>query len=177
MKTSMGSYFIKPTENWREDDKDSLGSSLQHAIYRVPAAPSSDSNGRASFDIFQDGVKSHNCGVIGKRQVTRLSFSCQAIVFARDLSNGIGTHRNSRKRKYIFTWKGEKEREIINHFLFVRRWRSNSRRVEREIALARQRFACRHSLFHMLHRARKKQRRISLFSRSTRTYIHTRATT
>ncbi|XP_020280121.1 A disintegrin and metalloproteinase with thrombospondin motifs 9 isoform X3 [Pseudomyrmex gracilis] len=63
MKTSMGSYFIKPTENWRENDKDSLGSSLQHAIYRVPAVPS-DSNGRAGFDIFRDEVKSHNCGVI-----------------------------------------------------------------------------------------------------------------
>ncbi|XP_011638935.1 A disintegrin and metalloproteinase with thrombospondin motifs 20 isoform X3 [Pogonomyrmex barbatus] len=61
MKTSMGSYFIKPTEHWREGDKDSLGSSLQHAIYRVPTVAinlDDDSN------TPENGVKSRNCGVI-----------------------------------------------------------------------------------------------------------------
>lgn len=63
MKTSMGSYFIKPTEHWREDDKDSLGSSLQHAIYRVP---STTINLNDDFDTPENGVRSRNCGVIGK---------------------------------------------------------------------------------------------------------------
>jgi len=62
MKTSIGSYFIKPTEHWREDDKDSLGSSLQHAIYRVPMATSNFNDDR-NINIL-DEVK--NCGVIGK---------------------------------------------------------------------------------------------------------------
>lgn len=68
VKTSMGSYFIKPTEYWREDDKDSLESSLQHAIYRVPTI-ASNSNDNFSFNIPEDKsqkMKSHNCGVIGK---------------------------------------------------------------------------------------------------------------
>lgn len=63
MRTSMGSYFIKPTEHWREDDKDSLGSSLQHAIYRVPTA-AINLNDDSNFDASENGVKSHNCGVI-----------------------------------------------------------------------------------------------------------------
>ncbi|XP_024868188.1 A disintegrin and metalloproteinase with thrombospondin motifs 9 isoform X1 [Temnothorax curvispinosus] len=61
MKTSMGSYFIKPTEHWREDDKDSLGSSLQHALYRVPTAAI---NLNDDFDTPENGVRSRNCGVI-----------------------------------------------------------------------------------------------------------------
>ncbi|XP_011881326.1 PREDICTED: A disintegrin and metalloproteinase with thrombospondin motifs 9 isoform X3 [Vollenhovia emeryi] len=61
MKTSMGSYFIKPTEHWREDDKDSLGSSLQHAIYRSPT-PAINLND--DFDAPENAVKSRNCGVI-----------------------------------------------------------------------------------------------------------------
>ncbi|XP_032671699.1 A disintegrin and metalloproteinase with thrombospondin motifs 9 isoform X2 [Odontomachus brunneus] len=64
MKTSMGSYFIKPTEHWREDDKDSLGSSLQHAIYRVPATASSSFTEDTGFDITEDEIRNHNCGVI-----------------------------------------------------------------------------------------------------------------
>lgn len=63
MKTSIGSYFIKPTEHWREDDKDSLESSLQHAIYRVPT-PTSNLNDNTNFDTLQDKVKNRNCGVI-----------------------------------------------------------------------------------------------------------------
>jgi len=66
MKTSMGSYFIKPTEHWREDDKDSLGSSLQHAIYRVPTTTI---NLNDDFDIPENGVGSRNCGVIGKENI------------------------------------------------------------------------------------------------------------
>jgi len=65
MKTSMGSYFIKPTEHWSEDDKDSLGSSLQHAIYRVPAA-AINLNDDSNFDAPENVVKNRNCGVIGK---------------------------------------------------------------------------------------------------------------
>lgn len=65
MKTSMGSYFIKPTEHWREDDKDSLGSSLQHAIYRVPTAMS-NLNKDTNLDISKDEVRSRNCGLIGR---------------------------------------------------------------------------------------------------------------
>lgn len=71
MKTSMGSYFIKPTEHWREDDKDSLGSSLQHAIYRVPATASSNFNENTGFDVTEDEVRSRNCGVIGEATFTR----------------------------------------------------------------------------------------------------------
>lgn len=66
----MGSYFIKPTEYWHEDDKDSLESSLQHAIYRVPAIASS-SNDNFNFNIPEDKIKSHNCGVIGKSNCAR----------------------------------------------------------------------------------------------------------
>jgi len=76
MKTSMGSYFIKPTEQWREGDKDSLGSSLQHAIYRVSSTSSrlnNDSN-------FGDQVKNYNCGVTGKLSFTYL-FCCTVEFF------------------------------------------------------------------------------------------------
>lgn len=69
MKTSMGSYFIKPTEHWREGDKDSLGSSLEHAIYRVPAA-GSNFNKDTDLDIPEDKVKSRNCGIIGESTFT-----------------------------------------------------------------------------------------------------------
>lgn len=65
MKTSMGSYFIKPTEHWREDDKDSLASSLQHAIYRVPTA-AINLNDDSNLDTPENVVKSRNCGVIGE---------------------------------------------------------------------------------------------------------------
>ncbi|XP_015176924.1 PREDICTED: A disintegrin and metalloproteinase with thrombospondin motifs 9 isoform X2 [Polistes dominula] len=62
MRTSSGSYFIKPTEHWRENEKDSMmASSLQHAIYRVPPVTESTS----SNDIDEDppiGVR--NCAVI-----------------------------------------------------------------------------------------------------------------
>ncbi|KAI4473689.1 hypothetical protein M0804_015227 [Polistes exclamans] len=63
MRTSSGSYFIKPTEHWRDNEKDSImASSLQHAIYRVPPVTESTS----SNDIDEDppvGVR--NCAVIG----------------------------------------------------------------------------------------------------------------
>lgn len=65
MKTSMGSYFIKPTEHWREGDKDSLGSSLQHAIYRVPTA-AINLNDDSNYEASENGIKNRNCGVIGK---------------------------------------------------------------------------------------------------------------
>ncbi|XP_018310553.1 A disintegrin and metalloproteinase with thrombospondin motifs gon-1 isoform X1 [Mycetomoellerius zeteki] len=64
MKTSMGNYFIKPTEHWREDDKDSLGSSLQHAIYRVPTAAINLNDDDSNYDAPENDVKSRNCGVI-----------------------------------------------------------------------------------------------------------------
>ncbi|XP_070528768.1 A disintegrin and metalloproteinase with thrombospondin motifs 9 isoform X5 [Cardiocondyla obscurior] len=63
MKTSRGSYFIKPTEHWREDDKDSLGSSLQHAIYRVPTARK-NFNDDSNLASPENQVKNRNCGVI-----------------------------------------------------------------------------------------------------------------
>ncbi|XP_011064845.1 PREDICTED: A disintegrin and metalloproteinase with thrombospondin motifs 9 [Acromyrmex echinatior] len=63
MKTSMGNYFIKPTEHWREDDKDSLGSSLEHAIYRVPTA-AINLNDDSNYDAPENDVKSRNCGLI-----------------------------------------------------------------------------------------------------------------
>ncbi|KAG5308607.1 ATS20 metalloproteinase, partial [Pseudoatta argentina] len=63
MKTSMGNYFIKPTEHWREDDKDSLESSLEHAIYRVPTA-AINLNDDSNYDAPENDVKSRNCGLV-----------------------------------------------------------------------------------------------------------------
>ncbi|XP_011349537.1 A disintegrin and metalloproteinase with thrombospondin motifs 9 isoform X3 [Ooceraea biroi] len=62
MKTSIGNYFIKPTEHWREGDEDSLGSSLEHAIYHVPTT-TSNFNDDTNVNILEDEVKNRNCGV------------------------------------------------------------------------------------------------------------------
>ncbi|KAG7202290.1 hypothetical protein KM043_018623 [Ampulex compressa] len=60
IRTSSGNYFIKPAEHWRDDDEDLLESSLQHAIYRVPA-PKLGSN---SLEEHEDRAVARNCGVI-----------------------------------------------------------------------------------------------------------------
>lgn len=74
----MGSYFIKPTEHWREGDKDSLGSLLQHAIYRVPAT-ASNLNDNSNFQHNSENkIESRNCGVIGKSYSIRYILSARA---------------------------------------------------------------------------------------------------
>ncbi|XP_076683108.1 A disintegrin and metalloproteinase with thrombospondin motifs 15 isoform X2 [Andrena cerasifolii] len=69
VRTSTGSYIIKPAEPWRESDKDSLEYSLQHAIQRV-RTPSADSNHLHAID---DQPKSQNCGVIDDDTPTPIS--------------------------------------------------------------------------------------------------------
>lgn len=115
MKTSMGNYFIKPTEQWREGDKDSLGSSLQHAIYRVSSTSSSlnnDSN-------FGDHVKNRNCGVIGKSSFIYLFWSIHS--------------SNTRLRMIFFgEWRSiegfSESQSIYNSSRSCRRVRKNNNR-------------------------------------------------
>ncbi|XP_015439525.1 PREDICTED: A disintegrin and metalloproteinase with thrombospondin motifs 9 [Dufourea novaeangliae] len=59
VRTSTGSYIIKPAEPWQGNDKDSLDSSLQHEIQRMRTR-TKDSN--HVYDA--DDQRSHNCGVI-----------------------------------------------------------------------------------------------------------------
>lgn len=60
MKTSSGSYIIKPTTN-RIEDKDTANKfSFEHAIYRVSATRTNSNN----VDLPDES--GHNCGVIGK---------------------------------------------------------------------------------------------------------------
>ncbi|KAF7407116.1 hypothetical protein HZH66_001653 [Vespula vulgaris] len=63
MRTSSGSYFIKPAEHWRENEDSMMASSLQHAIYRVRPPTESTSSNEIDEDP-TDGVR--NCAVIGK---------------------------------------------------------------------------------------------------------------
>nr|XP_050844302.1 A disintegrin and metalloproteinase with thrombospondin motifs 9 isoform X2 [Vespula vulgaris] len=61
MRTSSGSYFIKPAEHWRENEDSMMASSLQHAIYRVRPPTESTSSNEIDEDP-TDGVR--NCAVI-----------------------------------------------------------------------------------------------------------------
>lgn len=56
MTTSTGSYLIKPTKHWTDDEDTSTESSLQHAIYRTPSA---------DLTLTNDLPRNHECGVIG----------------------------------------------------------------------------------------------------------------
>ncbi|XP_034940467.1 A disintegrin and metalloproteinase with thrombospondin motifs 9 isoform X2 [Chelonus insularis] len=59
MKTSTGTYIIKPTANWSGDeDTSATVSSLQHAIYRVSATRTNTN------DVDLPDNVGHNCGVI-----------------------------------------------------------------------------------------------------------------
>ncbi|XP_076238234.1 A disintegrin and metalloproteinase with thrombospondin motifs 9 [Calliopsis andreniformis] len=69
VRTSTGSYIIKPAEPWRESDNDSLEFSLQHAIQRL-RTPSRDSNHLHDID---DQPKSQNCGVMDDDTPTPIS--------------------------------------------------------------------------------------------------------
>ncbi|XP_072761907.1 A disintegrin and metalloproteinase with thrombospondin motifs 15 isoform X4 [Anoplolepis gracilipes] len=119
VKTSMGSYFIKPTEHWREDDKDSLGSSLQHAIYRVPAATSNSNDDNSSFNIPEDIVKTRNCGVIDYNSNDR-PVSLTDDTSAREIYVGA----RSRERRSLMTRKTaslEREQQGQGYEHFVER--------------------------------------------------------
>ncbi|XP_031846558.1 A disintegrin and metalloproteinase with thrombospondin motifs 15 isoform X2 [Nomia melanderi] len=59
VKTSTGSYMIKPTRPWRGNDKDSLEFSLLHAIQRVRTL-ATDSN---RFHENEHSSAGHNCGL------------------------------------------------------------------------------------------------------------------
>ncbi|XP_057333026.1 A disintegrin and metalloproteinase with thrombospondin motifs 9-like isoform X2 [Microplitis mediator] len=59
MKTSSGSYIIKPTTNWsRDKDTSASKSSFEHAIYRVSATRT------RSNDVDLPDEVGHNCGLI-----------------------------------------------------------------------------------------------------------------
>ncbi|XP_015110053.1 A disintegrin and metalloproteinase with thrombospondin motifs gon-1 isoform X1 [Diachasma alloeum] len=59
MKTSTGSYIIKPAENWRTDrNLTDPSSTLQHAIYKL------SSTRTTSNDVNLPDESGHNCGVI-----------------------------------------------------------------------------------------------------------------
>jgi hypothetical protein len=49
IRTSAGSYFIEPAENWRDHT-----SPILHAVYRIPATNSAEEEGL------------HQCGVVGE---------------------------------------------------------------------------------------------------------------
>ncbi|XP_012144163.2 A disintegrin and metalloproteinase with thrombospondin motifs 9 isoform X1 [Megachile rotundata] len=60
VRTSTGSYMIKPVEQWQESDKDPLEFSLQHAIERIRSSSNTDVN--HTNDINQP--RTHSCAVI-----------------------------------------------------------------------------------------------------------------
>lgn len=61
MKTSSGSYIIKPTTNWsRDKDTSASKSSFEHAIYRVSATRTRSNNVDLPDEV------GHNCGLIGE---------------------------------------------------------------------------------------------------------------
>lgn len=112
VKTSMGSYFIKPTEHWREDDKDSLGSSLQHAIYRVSnsATAASNSNDNSNFNIPEDKVESRNCGVMDYESDDR-SASLTDDTFAHKVDVGARSRERRSTRKIASLKRKQEEQE------------------------------------------------------------------
>ncbi|XP_043589159.1 A disintegrin and metalloproteinase with thrombospondin motifs 9 isoform X1 [Bombus pyrosoma] len=59
VRTSTGSYIIKPAKPWRQSDKDSLEFSLEHAIQRIRPY-TMDHNRMNDVD---DRAETHNCGV------------------------------------------------------------------------------------------------------------------
>ena len=65
VRTSTGSYIIKPAKPWRKSDKDPLEFSLEHAIQRI--RPYVVDHDRMS-DV-DDRGRSHNCGVIGESKL------------------------------------------------------------------------------------------------------------
>ena len=63
VRTSTGSYIIKPAKPWREsDEQDSLEFSLEHAVQRIKPYTVVD----ATKDDDDDRIGAHNCGVIGE---------------------------------------------------------------------------------------------------------------
>ncbi|XP_043795099.1 A disintegrin and metalloproteinase with thrombospondin motifs 9-like isoform X3 [Apis laboriosa] len=62
VRTSTGSYIIKPAKPWRESDKeDSLEFSLEHVVQRIKPYTLVDPDATNQAD---DRVGAHNCGVI-----------------------------------------------------------------------------------------------------------------
>lgn len=61
VRTSTGSYIIKPAKPWRED---SLEFSLEHAVQRIKPYTLMDPDG--STNSVDGRVGTHNCGVIGE---------------------------------------------------------------------------------------------------------------
>lgn len=59
LRTSTGNYFIKPAEQWNENDKNSIGSSLQHVFYRESTTKLNSNN----VDVPDDILGMANCGV------------------------------------------------------------------------------------------------------------------
>ncbi|XP_053973328.1 A disintegrin and metalloproteinase with thrombospondin motifs 9-like isoform X2 [Hylaeus volcanicus] len=69
VRTSTGSYIIKPTEPWSENDNDSLQFSLQHAIQRLRTSTTGSNH---LYDV-DDQPKTRNCGVIDDDTPTPIS--------------------------------------------------------------------------------------------------------
>lgn len=81
MRTSTGNYLIKPTERWTDSEKSpaTVGSPLQHVIYRLPKSseplPTGHQANRTANDLPDDDIspaagpgfnETRECGVIGK---------------------------------------------------------------------------------------------------------------
>ncbi|KOC64643.1 A disintegrin and metalloproteinase with thrombospondin motifs 9 [Habropoda laboriosa] len=91
VRTSTGSYIIKPAEPWQESDKDPLEFSLRHAIQRIrPVAMEDRSNDN-------DQAKRQNCGVIDDKTPTPIS------------SNEIYTDSRHRERRSLTEKKAPDE--------------------------------------------------------------------
>lgn len=79
MRTSTGSYIIKPAKPWRESDKeDSLEFSLEHAVQRIKPYTVLDATNDAD-----DRVGAHNCGVIGELVIRIVQVHCLHEVLKR----------------------------------------------------------------------------------------------
>ncbi|XP_076172003.1 A disintegrin and metalloproteinase with thrombospondin motifs 9 isoform X2 [Ptiloglossa arizonensis] len=134
VRTSTGSYIIKPAEPWQENDKDSLEFSLQHAIQRV-RTPTMDSN--HLYDIYEQ-PKSQNCGVIDDDTPTPISDDTSGI---KIYVGGRSRERRSLMEKTSLddSRSDEEYEQFMEHSEHHRHFLQNDDKYERYYSVERRR--------------------------------------
>ncbi|XP_043251540.1 A disintegrin and metalloproteinase with thrombospondin motifs gon-1-like [Colletes gigas] len=108
VRTSTGSYVIKPAEPWREDNKDSLNFALQHAIQRM-RSPAVESNHLYDTD---ERHKPRNCGVIDDDTPTPILDDASGIkIYADGRSHERRSRRSLTEKTSLDRSQGDEEYE------------------------------------------------------------------
>ncbi|XP_076766827.1 A disintegrin and metalloproteinase with thrombospondin motifs 1 [Xylocopa sonorina] len=81
VRTSTGSYIIKPTEPCQDSDKDSVKFPMEHAIERI--TPSTMHRGRTN-DIDDRGATPQSCGVIDRKMASIADDSSMNEIYTED---------------------------------------------------------------------------------------------